>query len=129
MGLAGIIEPKKHPARDKNCMIELRELKKQVDNEIRREQKEGKLELTKPNDSTVVKSSSQGKSQPRKVLNAKSTSATATTNALNYTSLRRKQDPENLLDPFNADDGAFKAKGSYSSTNVNTSKIQKFIEK
>ena len=30
---------------------------------------------------------------------------------------------------MNLEDGAFKAKGSYSSTNMNTSKIRKFIEK
>ena len=60
--LSGGIEPKKHPARDKNCMIELRELKKQVDNEIRREARAGKLELTKrPDDSMINKSLSQGK--------------------------------------------------------------------
>ena len=55
--------PKKHPRNDKNCMIELRELKKQVDNEIRREAREGKLELTKrPEESKLNKSVSLGKS-------------------------------------------------------------------
>ena len=38
-------------------MIELRELKRQVDNEIRREAREGKLELTKkPDESRLNKS-------------------------------------------------------------------------
>ena len=61
--LSGEILPKKHPRNDKNCMIELRELKKQVDNEIRREAREGKLELTKrPEESKLNKSVSLGKS-------------------------------------------------------------------
>ena len=40
-----------------------------------------------------------------------------------------KPEIDNFEDLRHLDDGAFKAKGSYSSTNVNTSKIQKFIEK
>ena len=43
--------------------------------------------------------------------------------------MRVKPDQEAFDDLRHLDDGAFKAKGSYSSTNVNTSKIQKFIEK
>jgi len=43
-------------------MIELRELKKEVDREIAREQREGKLGLTKLEETSKVRSQSQGKS-------------------------------------------------------------------
>ena len=39
------LKHKKHPARDKNCVIELSQLKKEVDNEIRRDRKLGRLEI------------------------------------------------------------------------------------
>ena len=41
--LSGAItqEKKRHPARDKNCVIELSMLKKEVDDEIRRDRKKG----------------------------------------------------------------------------------------
>jgi len=53
-------EKKRHPARDKNCVIELSLLKKEVDDEIRRDRK--KLQIKSPsmmNQSAIVKSSSQ----------------------------------------------------------------------
>ena len=124
-----LVESKRHPARDKNCMIELRELKKQVDREIAKEQREGKLGLTRLEETSKERSKSQGKSATRKPLQSKAASGASTTKALNYTSLRLKPNEENFDDLRHLDDGAFKAKGSYSSTNVNTSKIQKFIEK
>ena len=48
---------------------------------------------------------------------------------MNYTSLRRKQDPDNLLDCI--DNNPKVKPTSYSSTcvNQNMNKIQKFIEK
>ena len=106
-------------------MIELRELKRQVDHEIRKEQREGKLEFTKPvSDLSISKPQIQVKNKPIKNLNIKPSSTATTTSALNYTSLRRKLDPDNP-DPFNLEDGTLKAKGggSYSTANVNTSKI------
>ena len=103
-----------------------------MDYEIRREAREGKLELTKkPDESRLNKSLSQGKSQTRKPLLSKPTSVTHASNALNYTSLRRKQDPENLLDCIRIDENSKMKPISYSSTcvNQNMNKIQKFIEK
>ena len=84
--------------------------------------------LVAPRPTSLAKQS-QGKSQTRKALQSKPTSGASTTKALNYTSLRIKPNEENFDDLRHLDDGAFKAKGSYSSTNVNTSKIQKFIDK
>ncbi len=64
--LSGAIayEKKRHPARDKNCVIELSMLKKEVDDEIRRDRKKG-VQMIKNttnnavNMSAIVKSSSQ----------------------------------------------------------------------
>ena len=63
--LSGAIayEKKRHPARDKNCVIELSMLKKEVDDEIRRDRKKGvqmiKNTTNAVNMSAIVKSSSQ----------------------------------------------------------------------
>jgi len=150
-------EKKKHPARDKNCVIELSMLKKEVDDEIRRDRKKGVMHLKNPssanavNMSAIVKSSSQKeRSQVRTSLNQRGgetgtkkggSGSNSTQLALNYTSLRRK-DPELLLEAQNLTDGNIKARvkrviqtgnieynGAGTPSGLNTSKIQKFIEK
>ena len=58
--LYGVGEKKRHPARDKNCVIELSLLKKEVDDEIRRDRKKNLIQIRNPNVnmSAIVKSSS-----------------------------------------------------------------------
>ena len=98
-------EKKKHPARDKNCVIELSLLKKEVDDEIRRDRKKNLLQIRNPkvNQSAIVKSSSQKeRSQVRTALNQRAEGSgkggsNSMQAALNYTSLRRK-DPELVLE-------------------------------
>ena len=95
-------------------------LKKEVDDEIRRDRKKNMIKIGHPNASNVnmsaiVKSSSQKeRSQARTVLNQrndakKASGSNSTQTALNYTSLRRK-DPELLLDQQNLTDGNIKEK-------------------
>ena len=85
-------------------------LKREVDNEIRRDRKKNLLQITSHavNQSQIVKSQShEEKGKTRKSLPAasdakhsvafKKMSTVSTTNALNYTSLRRK-DPELILE-------------------------------
>lgn len=55
------IDKRRHPARDKNCVIELSLLKKEVDDEIRRDRRKNLLQIrSNPNvnNSAIVKSSS-----------------------------------------------------------------------
>lgn len=129
-------------------------LKKEVDDEIRRDRKKNLMRIDpNTNMSAIVKSSSQKeRSQARTALNQRTNTdgtvaktkqgSNSTHNAINYTSLRRK-DPELLLEQQNLTDGNIKAKVKrvietgkveYSGTTapssgMNTSKIQKFIEK
>ena len=112
------IEKKRHPARDKNCVIELSLLKKEVDDEIRRDRKKNLIQIRNPkvNMSAIVKSSSQKeRSQVRTALNqrgaegASKPGSNSMQAALNYTSLRRK-DPELVLEQQNLTDGNIKSK-------------------
>ena len=70
------LKKSKHPARDKNCVIELSLLKREVDNEIRRDRKMGRLEIAPSttmavNHSLILKSASQegNRSHSRKSAN------------------------------------------------------------